>query len=155
MTEHRAKIMEELEYIRRQHGDVLRPEDVVSFAQDETTALHREFEWDDTKAAAEHRLWQARQVIRVTVTTLPSPYSDDTPIRAYVSMPSDRVQPGGGYRSFEDVMSSDELRAELLRDALSEVKRWKRKHDRLKELSPIFRAIDRVDAKHEPQVVGS
>jgi len=47
------------------------------------------------------------------------------------------------------VMTDDELRAELVNDALGEVKRWRRKYERLRELVPIFRAIDKVDAKQE------
>jgi len=149
MTEHRQLVNEELEQIRRASGGLLRPEDVVKFARNERTALHREFEWDDAKASAEYRLEQARKVIRVAVELLPSPHADQEPIRAYVSVASDRVQPGGGYRSITDVMTDDELRAELVNEALGEVKRWRRKYERLRELVPIFRAIDRVEAKQE------
>lgn len=149
MTEHRELIRSELEQIRRAHGGLLRPEDVVSFARNKRTALHSEFEWDDDKASAQFRLWQARNVIRVTVTVLPSPHSDQAPVRAYVSVVSDRVQPGGGYRAIGDVMTDDHLRAELVNEALAEVKRWRRKYERLRELVPIFRAIDKVDAKQE------
>jgi hypothetical protein len=152
MTEHRQQIQSELEVIRSHHGGVLRPEDVVKFARNKRTALHAEFEWDDKKASAEYRLWQARTVIRVAVTVLPSPHSSDDPVRAYVSIASDRVRPGGGYRALADVMSSDEQRAELLLEAIGEVKRWRRKYDRLRELVPIFRAIDKVDQKQEAGV---
>jgi hypothetical protein len=149
MTDHRQLVNEELEQIRRANGGLLRPEDVVKFARNKRTALHGEFEWDDAKASAEYRLEQARKVIRVAVELLPSPHADQEPIRAYVSVASDRVQPGGGYRSITDVMTDDDLRAELVNDALGEVKRWRRKYERLRELVPIFRAIDKVEAKQE------
>lgn len=145
MDDHRRMVAEELEQIRQSHGGLLKPEDVVKFASDERTALHAEFEWDDAKASAEYRLEQARRVIRVAVTVLPSPHSDQPPVRAYVSVCSDRVQPGGGYRALADVMTDDDLRAELVAEAMSEVKRWRRKYERLRELVPIFRAIDRVE----------
>jgi len=149
MTEHRQLVNEELEQIRRANGGLLRPEDVVKFARNKRTALHSEFEWDDAKASAEYRLEQARKVIRVAVELLPSPHADQEPIRAYVSVASDRVQPGGGYRSITDVMTDDDLRAQIVNDALGEVKRWRRKYERLRELVPIFRAIDKVEAKQE------
>lgn len=152
MKEHRELIRAELEQIRQSHGGLLRPEDVVKFARNKRTALHAEFEWDDEKASAEYRLWQARNVIRVAVTVLPSPHSDQEPVRAYVSVVSDRVQPGGGYRAIADVMTNDEMRAELVNEALGEVKRWRRKYERLRELVPIFRAIDKVEAKQEHAV---
>ena len=152
MTERRELIRAELEHICQSHGGVLRPEDVVAFARNKRTALHSELEWDDAKASQEHRLWQARTVIRVAVTVLPSPHADQEPVRAYVSVVSDRVRPGGGYRPLADVMTNDEMRAELVTEALGEVKRWRRKYERLRELVPIFRAIDKVDAKQEHAV---
>jgi hypothetical protein len=149
MTEHRQQVNEELEQIRRANGGLLRPEDVVRFARNKRTALHEEFEWDDAKASAEYRLEQARKVIRITVELLPAPHSSQEPIRAYVSVSSDRSQPGGGYRAIGDVLTDDDLRTELVNDALAEVKRWRRKHERLQELVPIFRAIEKVEAKRE------
>lgn len=152
MTEHRELIRDELEQIRQLHGGLLKPEDVVRFARNERTALHQEFEWDDARASAEYRLEQARKVIRVAVTILPSPHSDQEPVRAYVSVASDRAQPGGGYRAFADVMTDDAMRAELVNEAIGEAKRWRRKYERLRELAPIFRAIDKVEAKREQAV---
>lgn len=152
MTEHRELIRDELEQIRQLHGGLLKPEDVVKFASNERTALHQEFEWDDARASAEYRLEQARKVIRVAVTILPSPHSDQEPVRAYVSVASDRAQPGGGYRAFADVMTDDAMRAELVNEAIGEAKRWRRKYERLRELAPIFRAIDKVEAKREQAV---
>jgi hypothetical protein len=152
MNEHRQAVANELEQIRQKHGGLLKPEDVVAFARNRRTALHREFEWDDAKASIEFRLEQARRVIRVSVTVLPSPHSDQEPVRAYVSVVSDRVQPGGGYRSFADVMTDDDMRSELVNEAISEAKRWRRKYERLRELAPIFLAIDKVEAKQEQAV---
>jgi hypothetical protein len=152
VTEHRELIRDELEQIRQLHGGLLKPEDVVKFASNERTALHQEFEWDDARASAEYRLEQARKVIRVAVTILPSPHSDQEPVRAYVSVASDRAQPGGGYRAFADVMTDDAMRAELVNEAIGEAKRWRRKYERLRELAPIFRAIDKVEAKREQAV---
>jgi hypothetical protein len=152
VTEHRELIRDELEQIRQLHGGLLKPEDVVKFARNKRTALHQEFEWDDARASAEFRLEQARKVIRVAVTILPSPHSDQEPVRAYVSVASDRAQPGGGYRAFADVMTDDAMRAELVNEAIGEAKRWRRKYERLRELAPIFRAIDKVEAKREQAV---
>jgi len=65
-----SAIQQELESIRRSAGGLLRPEDVVEFARSPETALHEEFTWDDSEAAHQYRLWQARQVIRVNVTVI-------------------------------------------------------------------------------------
>jgi hypothetical protein len=140
------QVREELEAIRSHHGGILRAEDVVEFARDETTALHRQFEWDDTEAAHQYRLEQARRVIRLRVTVTEN-LGSDRPIPMYVSLSSDRVIPGGGYRPFVDVMSDEQMRAELLRQAMEEFKRVARKYHALEELSPVFAAIERLAAR--------
>lgn len=42
----------------------VRPVDVIEAARDPKSALHKDFEWDDTKAAHKHRLETARKLIR-------------------------------------------------------------------------------------------
>lgn len=145
--------LHELEFIRSRSADgILQAEDVVEFARDERTALHAEFEWDDSVAAHQHRLEQARKIIRLTVTVIDSPAGQQT-VRMYASCDSDRVQPGGGYRSLVDVMSNDDLRDQLLHAALRDLRTVRRKYQQLRELNPIFRAIDRVARKTEKQPV--
>jgi hypothetical protein len=138
------EIRDELELVRRNGGGILRPVDVVVFAKDEGTTLHGCFEWDDSKAAHEHRLEQARKLIRVKLTMIA-----DHPraVRAYVSLQRDRETDGGGYRAIVDVMSDDEMREQLLDEALDELNRFRRKYSMLKALAPIFEATDQVRAR--------
>ena len=131
---------EELEEIRKQSGGVLQPVDVVEFARDPETALHGAFCWDDGEAAAQYRLWQARQVIRVCVTIRPD--VKGPPIRAYVSLQEDRGDVG--YRLLDDVMSDEEMRDRLLSQALAELNRWKMRYQQLRELAPVFEAAAKV-----------
>lgn len=145
--------LHELEFIRKRSADgILQAEDVVEFARDERTALHSEFEWDDTVAAHQHRLEQARKIIRLTVTVIESPAGPQT-VRMYASCDSDRMKPGGGYRSLVEVMNSEDLRDQLLHAALRDLRTVRRKYQQLRELQPIFRAIDRVARKTEQQSV--
>lgn len=49
----------------------LRPSAVLEAASDESSPLHGCFEWDDSKAGHQYRLWQARHLLReVTVTVV-------------------------------------------------------------------------------------
>ena len=75
-------IKRELETIRSAHGGILLVEDVVEFAKDDQSALHAKFNWDDTHAAHQFRLSQARKIIRVHVVVLSPSQSS---VRAYVS----------------------------------------------------------------------
>jgi len=57
-----ASIKEELEAIAA--GGVLYPADVVEAARNPNSAMHSQFEWDDSEAAEAYRLQQARALIR-------------------------------------------------------------------------------------------
>jgi hypothetical protein len=116
---------------------VLKAEDVVEFAKDPETALHKRFTWDDEECGKQHRLWQARELIRAVVVVIPNVNKE---VRAYVSLMEDRGQEGGGYRHIVSVLSDEQQRRRLLAQALVEFDRWKDKYESLKELAAIFEA---------------
>ena len=132
-------ITQELELVAEQNGGLLRAEDVVEFARDSDTALHARFTWDDSEAARQHRIFQARNIIRANVRIIPHA---SEPIRAFVSLIEDRKQEGGGYRPMVQVLSDDELRARLVKQASDELRRVRRAYGHLKELATIWEAID-------------
>lgn len=102
---------------------VLTTEVVLENARQETSPLHRHFQWDDTIAAENYRRWQARSLIakcRITI----EPRTEST-IRAFVSLPSDRGQEGG-YRVTTTVLTDDDQRDELLADMRNRVTYWTR-----------------------------
>lgn len=136
------KVAAELERIRKAHGGILRPADVVREAKAKTSPLHKCFEWDDSKAAARFRLEQARQIIRCTVTLVGT---DPTPIRAYASLESDRAS-GDSYREITSVVSSRTHYEELLAQGLREANSWAARYQRFKELGGIVREIRRATA---------
>ena len=57
------KMRARLAEIAAKHGGVLRPADVVRDAKNPSSVLHRCFNWDVQKAAHEHWLDQARELI--------------------------------------------------------------------------------------------
>ena len=128
---------------------VLHPQAVVDFARNPATALHSQFTWDDAEAAEAHRLEQARRVIRVFVVVEPA--GDPTPVRAFVSLTTDRKQ-GGGYRRTVDVVSDADHYAQMLRDALAEISALERKFERIRELRPVWLAAERVRSDGGKQV---
>ncbi len=136
----KAELQTELETVRKKNGGILRPAEVVAFASNPKTALHDRFEWDDTEAAKEFRLEQARQIIRFTVRLVGE---KNEPIHAYVSLRSDRGE-GDSYRSIVDVMEEPKWRSELLDQALVEAKSWKHRFERFTELAGVVAEIDKV-----------
>lgn len=121
---------------------VIKPADVVDFARDENTALHACFTWDDSEAAQQYRLLEARNILRVYVTT---EASDTSSVRAFVSLTTDRTKEGGGYRSIADVMSDDALREQMLRDAFAQFKTMQQRYKALQQLSKVWEAVDAAE----------
>jgi len=130
------------------NGGLLKPQAVVDAAEPEDSPIHGWFTWDDSEAARAWRVEQARQLIQVTVTILDRPKGEPVTVRALVSLPSDRKDEGG-YRLTAAVVSDADMRAEMLTDALGELERIKHKYATLKELVPIFEALDRVKTRAE------
>lgn len=139
----RERAYQELQDIAKRHNNLLRPRDVVDFARDENTALHGYFTWDDGEAAEKWRLFQARQVIRVSVDMITPEVPK--PARVFVSLIEDRKQTDGGYRFTTDVLSDAEMRAKLLREAKAELDGFRRRYHMLAvELAPVFAGIEKV-----------
>lgn len=121
----------------------LDPVDVVAAARAKSSPLHDFFTWDNTEAAEQYRLIEARKLIQVHVDVLPGMTES---VQTWVSLRSDRST-GGGYRTIATVMSRKELRDMLLKDALSDLDTWRKKYATLKELAVVFAAHDKLKNK--------
>lgn len=80
-------VVVELERIRSEVG-ALQPEVVLASAEDEASALHQHFDWDDAHAAHEYRLETARRLIRAVVTSVGK---GEEPVSKYVYTERDYV----------------------------------------------------------------
>lgn len=136
------EIIQELDRIARKNGGILKPESVVEEARSSRSPLHSKFTWDDTIAAHEHRLYQARHLIRVVVNVMPNGSSEEE--RVWISLKQDQEMEGGGYRTLVSVLSDKDLRDQLLKEALEDMKYFKQKYSHLSELSKIFKAMDEL-----------
>lgn len=134
-------IREELQAIEERDGVIL-PEAVVEFAKNPKTALHNRFEWDDSVAGHEYRLWQARQVVRAVVTVIKTEKKEIT-TNAFVHFSQDN-NIERGYRSIARVVTDEELTRRMLESALRELKIFRKKYADLKELSQVFAVIDAI-----------
>lgn len=119
----------------------LKAETVVKVARSPKSPLHNYFEWDDSVAANEYRIEQARRMIQNVEIILPE---QAEPIRAFVSLSMDRVQDGGGYRPLQEVLAVSHLREVLLADARRDMERFVAKYSRLEELSHLIGSMKEV-----------
>jgi hypothetical protein len=137
MSEKTDRIRRELERIAHANGGVLMPLAVVDAARPPSSPLHSRFEWNNTEAAEKYRLWQARQLIAITVSVIGDSREKE---QVWVSLKSDRVA-DGGYRGLVAVLSDSEMRAQLLQDALEDMRVFETKYRHLQELAEVFAAI--------------
>lgn len=146
------KCHEEIENIRKLRGGDFTAEDIVDRARDESSPLHAGFEWDDTAAAHEHRLSQARKINRsIQVKYLNLPTQPVT--RAYEVKRVEVTKKGKSSKKYfstsEEVMSDPDAKARLITQALNELQRLRMRFRLLQELAIVWRSVDEVLEKHE------
>ena len=133
-----------LEQLARQNGGMLVVEDVLGAARDPRCVLHKHFQWDDTKAAEAFRRAQARQLIQKCTVTIDK--APDVQIRAFVSLAPDQ-HTGGGYRMTADVLSDDDMKAQLLHDMMMALVKWKKQINLLdRETAAIIEKLEGIVA---------
>lgn len=132
----------EMEDVRRQNGGALTPEALLERARSANAATHAHFEWDDSKAAEQHRLGQAGDLIRaITVDISRSNVEPTKPIRAFVSVEREGAR---SYTSTVHALSDVDLRKQVLDRAWSDLEAWRQRHAELTEFAKIFAAIDQA-----------
>lgn len=136
---YKNKVREELTFLEERDG-VLKPESVIEFARNKKTELHKEFDWNDTTAAHQWRLQQARILIKTIVTILPDNKDRQVKVKAYYHFDA----PENGYISMVRVMSDTELKDRMLADAKKELDEFRKKYNTLKELADVLIAIDHI-----------
>ena len=98
-------------------GEAIDAPIVVEKARNKKSVLHSYFEWDDSAAAEEYRLVQARELIRSLVVVVENKKQPDEPItiRAYehVSM-GDDASPKMAYIPITKVLCDDDLREQVI-----------------------------------------
>lgn len=129
-----------IETIRSERGHV-HAADVVDDARPTDAVLHPCFEWDDSVAAEQYRVCQARQVL-ANLVVVPVEAPDSEPVRAFIAL-GESNEPHD-YLPLHVVMSDEELRRKALRDALDHLNQIKAKYAHLRELEHVWRALEEV-----------
>lgn len=125
----------ELERIEKEHGGMLRPEDVVDAAKDEDSVLHAYFQWDQDEAAYQYQLWQARQLISRVTVELVEGQKTQKYYNVQVVVQKEKVN---GYFNVETIMSDEAMYNQVLQRALGELEYWKLKYEKIEELHGII-----------------
>lgn len=133
---------EHLEKLRIRNNGQLTPDQILSDAQKQDSPIHSAFEWDDTEAARQHRLSQARFLVRMIEVRYVEQPRDSAPTRAFVSVKRDGHP---SYTSTAHAMTDAELREQVLQRAFEELKTWRQRYKDYKELADLFRQIEQQE----------
>jgi hypothetical protein len=136
-----VSVAAELNALYKRKGG-LEPLIVVRWAESHPeSALHGQFQWDDTSAAHAYRLWQARELI----THVEVEYPDGKVRQVYVSPMPNRGNIG--YVALVDVLSNKGKREQFLAQALAEYERLGERYRDLRELAGVRRAVANIRRK--------
>lgn len=134
------KEKEELERIY-ERDQALDPLILINEAKDEDNPLHNRFTWDDGKAAHEHRLNEARKLIRIAVSIIPQ--LNNEPVRTYISLTPLRGN-GGSYIATATLLTDDERYRQARDDALTMMSSLQKRFNYIRELEPVWDALAEV-----------
>ena len=118
-------------------GDSFSPADIVEAARNESSELHKCFEWDDSIAAEKYREHQARMVITQLVVRTET--TDNTPVSVRVISSANAVN---SYMPTKMLIRSEPEYADLLERAKRELRAFQQKYVAVVELQDIFAMID-------------
>jgi hypothetical protein len=133
-----------LELLRQQCKGELTPADVLADARHNNSPLHTYFEWDDSAAAEQYRLKQARGLIRAVVAIYVEPEKPASRVKAFVHIPEAAAP---HYRATHHAMSQKSTRDMVLRRAWEEFMAWKKRYQDLQEFADLFAAAEVVAKK--------
>lgn len=134
-------VVEALKCIAKDDADgLIQPEEVVKVAADEESPLHRFFEWDDTEAAHQYRLFQARKLItRVNVLVV-----DSGPAMVNVKIATADGTRRQGYVPTERALADPDLRAQVMAEARHMMIHFRNKLRGFEQTQRVIAALDRT-----------
>ena len=154
-----AEVATEIERIAGKLGGAVEPAQVVASAERKTSVLHSYFEWDDTTAAHEHRVEQARHLIRsIQVITTDEGETVNKFHSVTVLTPGAEAE-RRAYVTVERAMSDDELRVQIVRQLYAQAQSFLRQARAFeRHASPfvgVARAIEALPPLRELEAAGA
>lgn len=137
---------EELEAIRAASNGQIQPEDVLRKAADKGSAMHTIFEWDDTEAAHQYRIEQARGMIRAVRVEIVRPNKEREYVRCYANVQNEDERE---YRAVEEILDNSSLRKQLLLEAIQQLKAFRERYKEFTDAKGILLEIEKLQNQLE------
>ena len=158
--------MEQIEFIRKegaqfpeektkQYGEYLhylstilkhdpQPDEIVQDASVPSSPLHDYFEWDNDKCGVHYRKQQARNLLNhIEIRIIHETKEFIIPAYSHII-----VNQNKRYVSTVEALSDEEMRQQMLNEALQQLHYWKEKYKILKELNQIVTSIEEFETQH-------
>lgn len=155
-NEDAEKIGPELERLEKEGKTA--PADIVKSARSNKSVLHQYFEWDDAKAAEQHRLHRARLLVNHIEVEIIVHDRKPERYRAFHSVVVGKDKEGKNKRAYvshETVQSSEDYSRQVIEDAQNHLSTWRSRFAQYRDIypafnkkfSPVFKAIDQLESK--------
>lgn len=112
----------------------LTAQELVDESRPADAPLHNSFEWDDAVAAEEFRKDQARHIISSVVMV----EEGNAPRKVFYNISTEV----GQYSNIQTIVKQKNRYDQLLKDALAEIRAFRKRYNSLVELSTLFDVID-------------
>ncbi len=133
--------------LQENDSGLVTPEQIVRHACHPENPLHRLFEWDDTKAAEQFRLEQARNILRSLVYDVEIIPGKVEEIRYTVNV----MQNGqNGYASIETALANDDLSRQVIDEASRYVQIAIKRLSQYRQMAKIVGTLEKaINLLHE------
>jgi len=139
-TEKISNLRDELLRIRAEYGE-LTAETIVAAATSESSAIHSQFEWDDSEAAHQYRLNQARRLVKIVKEPYVRPTGEQGKVRFFHATQDDNRTV---YNPLSEIVQDPIASQILLRQAEREWRALWARYQHLSEFVDIVRGVVQV-----------
>lgn len=112
----------------------LTAQELVDVSRPADAPLHDSFEWNDAVAAEEFRKAQARHIIQSIVVV----EEGKAPSKIFYNISTE----GNNYSNIRAIVKQKDRYDQLLKDALAEIRAFRKRYNSLVELNTLFDVID-------------
>lgn len=127
-------------------NDLKTPDEMVEYAKDESTELHKCFDWDDPSAAHKWRKQQARNImsnLKVEWMDSDDAESETITIRAIHNI-NDPESGESVYKETKVILENPDERRQLFEKAKQDMRTFKENYNTIKELKAVFDEMDKL-----------
>ncbi len=121
-------------------GESVTPQEIVDYARDEGTELHKCFTWDDTEAAKKWRKFEARQIVCHLVCRRPPEDEGKPEIRVL-----HKTEEGEGYKPVTLIVRREDEYTAMLNRALGELKAFQKKYAVLSDAEELRSMVEKIE----------